>query len=303
MPIAMRCPGCDTKFEFDSDLEGKRIKCKSCGDIFRVERPSKAVKKRRDDDEDEDDRPRTKRRKDEDEDDRRPPSRSRRAAAVDDDDDDRPRSRRRDEDDEEDDLPPKKKSKALLFALIGGGAFLLLIVGVVVIIFMKGKKGPGGVDEADLVKAPTRSCPVEVKETEIDLLVIPDSGNTFGILRKTDTVKKNWAWSTNPPDPSSSARRANPASRPARSARPAGLRSSQCSIWPTSPRSTFQSWAVARTKCQYSSASASMTASSGTPAEGSGVRRSRGCPVGSYRAASFFEFQGSVPDSPAQERT
>jgi len=36
MPISMRCPGCQTRFEFADDLDGKRIKCKSCGDIFRV---------------------------------------------------------------------------------------------------------------------------------------------------------------------------------------------------------------------------------------------------------------------------
>src|SRR5215207_3093058 len=48
MPIAMRCPGCDTRFEFANDLEGRRIKCKTCGDVFRVERPAR--KPPRDDD-------------------------------------------------------------------------------------------------------------------------------------------------------------------------------------------------------------------------------------------------------------
>ena len=73
MPFAMRCPGCDTRFEFASDLEGKRIKCKNCGDVFRVERP---VRKARDAEEDDQQPSRTRRVVQED----RPSSRSRRAS-------------------------------------------------------------------------------------------------------------------------------------------------------------------------------------------------------------------------------
>jgi hypothetical protein len=202
MAIAMRCPGCDTRFEFDSELAGKRIKCKSCGDIFRLEAPKK---KRRD--EDEEDRPKGRKRYD-DEDDDRQPSRSRRAAAYDDENEDRPRGKRRPDDDEddgdrprgkrryedEDDEPAPRKKKTGLLLLLGGGVFLLMVVAIVVaVIVMRGRKG-GGADGPDLVKAPTKSCPLEVKETEINLLVIPDSGNTFGVLRKTETVQKKWAF-------------------------------------------------------------------------------------------------------------
>jgi hypothetical protein len=212
MQISMRCPGCTTRFDFDSELEGKRIKCKSCGDIFRVEKPSR---KPRDDDEDdrsrpakrrdvededdrprpskrrdyydEDDRPRSSRWRDEDDDDR-PSSRSRRAIV--DDDDDRPR-RTRDEDDDE--APPNKKSKTGLILILGGVSFLALVGIVVAVLFLRGKKG-GRVDPGDIVKAPTKSCPIEAAERDISLLVIPDSGNTFGILRKTETFKKNWTF-------------------------------------------------------------------------------------------------------------
>src|SRR5262249_44501596 len=114
--IVKRCPGCETRFEFAEELDGKRVKCKSCGVIFRVDRPDRSAR----DDEDDEDRRRAARRRDEDEDDRpRPrarvrdddddnddeqPSRTRRPVLEDDDNADRPRRRPRDEedDDEED---------------------------------------------------------------------------------------------------------------------------------------------------------------------------------------------------------
>jgi hypothetical protein len=173
----MRCPGCDTRFEFESELEGKRIKCKNCGDIFRVEKP---VRKRRD--EDEEDRPTpAKKRKSANDD--RPPSRSRRAVAEADDD----RPRRRDEYDDDEPVPKKKKPVLLIAGGLGG----LALVGVVVllIVLLKGKKGNNTVDVADIVKAPSKSTTLEVPEKDIDLLVVPDSGTTFGILRKKDTGK------------------------------------------------------------------------------------------------------------------
>jgi len=236
MPISMRCPGCKTHFEFANDLEGKRIKCKTCGDIFRVEKPTakakdnddrpavKSASRKRDDadderpkatmassafrnrDDDDDDRPSSRsRRADDDDDDDRPPSRTRRPVddddddrrsgyrrrSVDEDDDDRPR-RRRDEDD--DDEPPKKKSPLLLFGLLAGGLAILLGAGALIFVLAKkSKDGPGGVG-GDVVKAPTKSCPLEVAEKDAGTLVLPDSGNVFGLLRKGDTLKKAWTF-------------------------------------------------------------------------------------------------------------
>jgi hypothetical protein len=222
MPIVMRCPGCKTQFEFTDNLEGKRIKCKTCGDIFRADRPSARATAREDDDrpavrsgsrrfdDEADDRPSARRRVDDDDD--RPVSRyrrpieedderqrSRRRQPDDDDDrnDDRPR-RRRDEDDDYD--RPKKKVHPLL--IVGPIAALVLIVAVGVVIYLstKGKKkgGPDGEAGGDLVKAPVISCPLELPEKDLGILVLPDGGNMFGFLRKKDdkpaAFQKNWTF-------------------------------------------------------------------------------------------------------------
>src|SRR4051794_34809137 len=144
MPISMRCPGCQTRFEFADDLDGKRIKCKSCGDIFRVAGPARNAR--------DDDRPRRRR---DDDDDR--PSRSRRR---DDSDDELPR-RYADEDDR-----PRKKAFNPLLLLIPLGVVGLAAVAVVAIVLLRGdkKKGGGGAGGSDLVAAPSRSCPLEVAE-------------------------------------------------------------------------------------------------------------------------------------------
>lgn len=213
MPVVMRCPGCKTQFEFADELEGKRIKCKTCGDVFRVEnsparstvdeeddRPAvHSASRRRDDD----DRPAARRRDDGDrpvsryrrpmvDDEERPTSRSRRRD-DDESDEDLPR-RRRDEDDEDDEQPRKKKIHPLL--IIGPiGALAAIAIVVVVILASKGKKkGLSEGEGSDLVKAPTKSCPLELPEKDLGTLVLPDSGNTFGFLRKGDTLKKTWTF-------------------------------------------------------------------------------------------------------------
>ena len=203
MPITMRCPGCQTRFDFADDLDGKRIKCKSCGDIFRVVDPDAEAKaraaappprpRRPDDDRprsryrDEEDRPSGRYRRPVDEDDDRP-SRSRRR--DDDSDDDRPRHR----DDDDYDRPRKKKTNVLLIAL---PLALVGVVGVVVIAVLLasgGKKG-GGRAAGEVVLAPSRSCPLEVAEKDAGTLVIPDSGRTFGLLRKTSDIgPKSWVF-------------------------------------------------------------------------------------------------------------
>lgn len=216
MPIVMRCPGCKTQFEFTDNLEGKRIKCKTCGDIFRVESPSPKSPARGDDDraavrsggrrlKDDDHDRRPARRKEGDDD--RPPSRYRRAT---DDDDNRRDSRRRPDDDDFEDRPRRRYDdvdepagrKKVHPLLIFGPIALVLIVGVGVIIYTatKGKR-KGSLDAdggGDLVKAPVKSCPLELPEKDLGTLVLPDGGNTFGFLRKKgekfDPFKKDWTF-------------------------------------------------------------------------------------------------------------
>src|SRR5262245_42987364 len=239
--IVKRCPGCDTRFEFAEELDGKRVKCKSCGVIFRVDGPGRSA--RDDDDEDDEDRRRPTRRRDDDEDDRpaavsrrraveddeadgppRPrgrdrgddeqPSRTRRPVLEDDarprqrprvdedDEDDRRDRRRRDEDSDDrlarrrdDDDAPRKKRRIHPLLIIGPAVGLLIVIGVVLVIALrkKAKDGPGG-ELGDLVKAPTRSCPLEVAEKDCGTLVLPDGGNLFGLLRRKGTLDKSWTF-------------------------------------------------------------------------------------------------------------
>jgi transcription initiation factor TFIIIB Brf1 subunit/transcription initiation factor TFIIB len=184
MPIAMRCPGCDTRFEFASDLEGKRIKCKNCGDVFSVERP---VRKSREEEYDDRQPSRSRRLVDDD----RPSSRSRRDR-DDDRDDDRPR-RYRDEDDQ---LRKKKIHPLVIFGPLAGIALIGIVV--VIILATRGdkKKSNPVAEPGDVVKAPTKSCPLEVTEQASGFQVIPDSGNIFGLIRKKESspVKKDWIY-------------------------------------------------------------------------------------------------------------
>jgi hypothetical protein len=188
MAISMRCPGCQTRFEFADDLAGKRIKCKSCGDIFRVAEPAGARKGRDEDD----DRPARRR-----DDDDRPASRHRQTAL---DDEDERRARRRDDSDdrprrwrEEDDRPRRRISPLVLIGSIVGGLLLLTLVIVLVVLGSKGKLGGG--KTGDVVLAPSKTCPIEVPEKETGLLVLPDAGgNTFGLVRKTEAIPRKWAF-------------------------------------------------------------------------------------------------------------
>lgn len=190
MPISMRCPGCQTRFEFADDLDGKRIKCKSCGDIFRVADPDAAAKARAA----EALRPRRR------DDDERPSSRYRRP--LDDDDDHPSRSRRRDDDRDDDlprrrddfDRPRKKKSNVLLIVLPLALIGVVAVVLIVILAATGGKKGKGGAT-GDLVVAVSRSCPLEVPEKDAGTLVLPDNGNTFGLLRKSGEIgRKGWVF-------------------------------------------------------------------------------------------------------------
>jgi hypothetical protein len=186
MPISMRCPGCQTRFDFADDLVDKRIKCKSCGDIFRVAGAAPARKARDDDD---DDRPRTRRRDDEDDD--RPSGRYRRPDREDDSDDELPRRRRYDDDD---DRPRKRKHNPLLLLIPLGVVGLAAVVVVAIILARGDKKKGGGAGSGDVVVAPARSCPLEVAEKDVGQLVLPDSGTTFGLLRKSQAFRPSWSF-------------------------------------------------------------------------------------------------------------
>src|SRR3954471_8307914 len=199
MPISMRCPGCQTRFEFADDLDGKRIKCKSCGDIFRVADPDAAQKARAEED-------RRRKKADDDRktgrysrpvDDDRRTGRYRKPDAA-----DGPRPRRRD-DDSEDDLPrrrddegdrPRKKKSNLLLILLPLGLLGLVAVGIIGYVAWTQKKKSGGGQAGDVVIAPSRSCPLEVPEKDVGTLVLPDGGTTFGLLRKTEVFKKSWVF-------------------------------------------------------------------------------------------------------------
>jgi hypothetical protein len=133
MSFTTACPNCDARLQAPDTVEGKRVKCKKCGEAF-VARPL---------DDEGDDRPARgsarpearSRRPVRDDDEERPRRSSARAArpANDEEDDDRPR-RRREEDEDADEPRAKKKRKkkkaagppVLLFVLIGVAALVLI---------------------------------------------------------------------------------------------------------------------------------------------------------------------------------
>jgi hypothetical protein len=79
--------------------------------------------------------------------------------------------------------------------IVGLAVGLLIVVGVILVLALrkKAKDGPGG-ELGDLVKAPTRSCPLEVAEKDCGTLVLPDGGNLFGLLRRKGTLDKKWTF-------------------------------------------------------------------------------------------------------------
>jgi hypothetical protein len=126
MSFTTACPNCDARLQAPDTVEGKRVKCKKCGDAF-VARPldddpppRSAAKSRPRRDEEDEDRP------------RRSTTAARRSNDDDYEDDDRPRRRSRDDDEDEPRRPRKKGRKkaagppVLLFVLLGVGALVLL---------------------------------------------------------------------------------------------------------------------------------------------------------------------------------
>jgi hypothetical protein len=147
MPVTIACPNCDDRHAAPDDIEGKKVRCKKCGETFRARpveedvgddrpagRAAKSASKSRSrpaaDDADEDARPSrrtgkaSRRREDDDEPDR-------------DEGEDRPRRRSRDEDDEADEPRPRKKKgkkakkagrPVVLFISIGVGVLVLILL-------------------------------------------------------------------------------------------------------------------------------------------------------------------------------
>ena len=144
MPVTIACPNCDDRHEAPDDIEGKKVRCKKCGETFRARpveedggddrpagRAAKSASKSRPrpaaDAADEDERPsrRTdkaaRRREEDDEPDR-------------DEGEDRPR-RSRDEGDAEDDPRPRKK-KGKKAKKTGPPVVLLISIGVGVLVLV-----------------------------------------------------------------------------------------------------------------------------------------------------------------------
>jgi len=134
MSFSTVCPNCDARLTAPDSVEGKRVKCKKCGDPFVArpldgesddppERPSAKASARS--------RPRPV---EDDEDDDRP-RRPARATRRDDDDDDRPRRRLRDDEPRPKSTKGKKQKKAgppvLQFVLLSVAALLVIGGGAV----------------------------------------------------------------------------------------------------------------------------------------------------------------------------
>ena len=112
MPINIKCPECGDKRSVPDEFVGKKLKCKSCGAVFRADAPPPATEttrpsKRRDpDDEEADESPRSRRR---DADDEQAESKSSRLR--DRDEDEKPRSRHRGEDEDEEREKPRRRNR------------------------------------------------------------------------------------------------------------------------------------------------------------------------------------------------
>jgi predicted Zn finger-like uncharacterized protein len=182
--IRMKCPGCKTRFEFEDDLAGKKIRCKACGDTFRVDDPDASP------------RPSKVTSRSAAADDGRPASRSRRRDAEDDDRDDR---RRRYRDDSDDELPRRKANPFLIVGPVLG----LLVLGAVIFLVVRGlskkKTGHGG-DDGEVAKGVLTTIALEVPAKDISQLVVPDSGNQFGLLRNEGAEHFNKKWVFEPYD-------------------------------------------------------------------------------------------------------
>jgi WD40 repeat protein len=71
---------------------------------------------------------------------------------------------------------------------------VLLGVVVLVVVLARNKGRLGGGKTGDIVLAPSKTCPLEVPEKDTGTLVLPDGGNTFGLLRKTEAIPRKWSF-------------------------------------------------------------------------------------------------------------
>lgn len=238
--IVLKCPGCKTRLEFAPELAGKKVRCTSCGDIFRVEAPAGAPRSGRhpaaapksgrhpaaparppaddlDDDrppvrarrrDEDDDRPPVRFRRPLDEDDDRPPVKSRRT----DDDEDRPppRARHRDDDDEiaerddrrrrDDDSTDDLPRRKLNPLWIAGPIVGVLVLAVVVVLIVRGMGKKKGSGDGEMAKGVSRTCNLDVPAKDVGHLVVPDGGNLFGLLRNDSPEAFRKKWVYEPYD-------------------------------------------------------------------------------------------------------
>jgi hypothetical protein len=120
MPL-LPCPECGKKLKVSDDIEpGKRVRCKDCGEMFRV--PDEE-----EDEDEEEDAPRSRKKasRDEDENEDRPAKRSRRS------DED-------DEDEEEEDKRPRKPKKKPKKKKQGSKAGLIIVLSIVGVLLITG---------------------------------------------------------------------------------------------------------------------------------------------------------------------
>jgi len=140
MPFAMNCPECSASLKIPDELEGKKIKCKSCGTPFRAQQEEEdeppARKKK----------PAAKAKPPRDEDDEERPSKARRLKSEEDDEEDERRSRRSSRDERsaksKKSAGKKKGPPVLLLGLLGSG--FVVLVGVGVLIYFLARGGGGG---------------------------------------------------------------------------------------------------------------------------------------------------------------
>jgi DNA-directed RNA polymerase subunit M/transcription elongation factor TFIIS len=169
MPVIIACPNCDARLDAPDDIEGKKVKCRKCGEKFRArpvkedaadERPARRAATSASTSrprsappaEDEGERPS-----------RQPGKASRRREEDDADDraDDEDRPRRRSEDEGDEPKARKKKGKkrkkagrpVVLLILIGVGV-LLLAAGIGVYFSARGDSTDGGVAPSGPVSGP-----------------------------------------------------------------------------------------------------------------------------------------------------
>lgn len=223
MSIKMNCPKCATVFEFNDDLAGKRIRCKSCSEIFRVAeppisvppaskptlKPTPPVNQRADEPAKPSSRlsqlrnnskpkPSSKQstRDDIDEDDE--DARPRRHSRDDDDEEDRRSSKKlgrfSDRDSDDDDLDQPKKSKKTGIIILAVVVPLLVVIGggTLAFVFLRGGKKKDDTQIANGQSSAGKNCVIGLPEKDISQLVVSDKGSLFATFRKAEGGNRSY---------------------------------------------------------------------------------------------------------------